>query len=65
VPARYKVWVVLGSERLELLIAYSTVKEGEEKMARKVLGLVVVLGLFSLSRILFHLSGFQKLGTFP
>jgi hypothetical protein len=34
---RYKVWVVLGSERLELLTTYAGVNEGEEKMARKVL----------------------------
>lgn len=34
---RYKVWVVLGSERLELPTAYAGINEGEEKMARKVL----------------------------
>ena len=34
---RYKVWVVLGSERLELPTTYAGVYEGEEKMARKVL----------------------------
>ncbi len=34
---RYKVWVVLGSERLELPTTYAGVDEGEEKMARKVL----------------------------
>lgn len=34
---RYKVWVVLGSERLELSTTYAGVYEGEEKMARKVL----------------------------
>ena len=34
---RHKVWVVLGSERLELPTAYPGVHEGEEKMARKVL----------------------------
>ena len=34
---RYKVWVVLGSERLELPTVYAGVYEGEEKMARKVL----------------------------
>jgi hypothetical protein len=34
---RYKVWVVLGSERLELPTTYAGVHEGEEKMARKVL----------------------------
>jgi hypothetical protein len=33
----YKVWVTLGSERLELPTAYAGVYEGEEKMARKVL----------------------------
>ena len=35
--ARYKVWVVLGEERLELPTSYAGIKEGEEKMARKVL----------------------------
>jgi len=34
---RYKVWVVLGPERLELPTTYTGIKEGEEKMARKVL----------------------------
>ena len=34
---RYKVWVVLGPERLELPKTYTGIKEGEEKMARKVL----------------------------
>ena len=34
---RYKVWVVLGPERLELPTTYAGIKEGEEKMARKVL----------------------------
>ena len=34
---RYKVWVVLGPERLELPTTYVGIKEGEEKMARKVL----------------------------
>jgi len=42
---RYKVWVALGPERLELPTTYTgirthiaiNVKEGEEKMARKVL----------------------------
>jgi hypothetical protein len=34
---RYKVWVVLGQERLELPTAYGKVEEGEEKVARKVL----------------------------
>ena len=34
---RYKVWVVLGSERLELPTTYAGINEGEEKMARKVL----------------------------
>ena len=34
---RYKVWVVLGSERLELPTTYAGIYEGEEKMARKVL----------------------------
>jgi len=34
---RYKVWVVLGQERLELPTAYAKVEEGEEKVARKVL----------------------------
>jgi hypothetical protein len=33
----YKVWVVLGPERLELPKTYTGIKEGEEKMARKVL----------------------------
>ena len=37
---RHKVWVVLGSERLELPTAYPGVHEGEEKMARKVLRLL-------------------------
>jgi hypothetical protein len=31
------VWVVLGPERFELPTAYAGIKEGEEKMARKVL----------------------------
>jgi len=35
---RYKVWVSLGSERLELPTTYTAVCEGEEKLARKVLG---------------------------
>lgn len=35
--ARYRVWVVLGPERFELPTAYAGIKEGEEKMARKVL----------------------------
>ncbi|KAI0282397.1 hypothetical protein BC826DRAFT_292867 [Russula brevipes] len=35
--ARYKVWVVLGEERLELPRTYAAIEEGEEKMARKVL----------------------------
>jgi hypothetical protein len=35
--ARYKVWVVLGEERLELPTTYAVIEEGEEKMARKVL----------------------------
>jgi len=34
---RYKVWVVLGPERPELPTTYTGIKEGEEKMARKVL----------------------------
>lgn len=34
---RYKVWVVLGQERLELPAAYAKVEEGEEKVAKKVL----------------------------
>ena len=34
---RYKVWVVLGSERLGLSTTYAGVSEGEEKIARKVL----------------------------
>jgi hypothetical protein len=37
VGVRYKVWVVLGSERLELPTTYAGINEGEEKMARKVL----------------------------
>lgn len=35
--ARYRVWVVLGPERFELPTSYAGIKEGEEKMARKVL----------------------------
>ena len=35
--ARYRVWVVLGVERLELPTTYAGIKDGEEKMARKVL----------------------------
>ena len=35
--ARYRVWVVLGPERFELPTAYAGIREGEEKMARKVL----------------------------
>ena len=34
---QYKVWVVLGEERLELPRTYTVIEEGEEKMARKVL----------------------------
>ena len=34
---RYKVWVVLGPERLELPTTYTGIKGGEEKRARKVL----------------------------
>lgn len=34
---RYKVWVVLGQERLELPTVYFKVEEGEEKVAKKVL----------------------------
>lgn len=37
VGVRYKVWVVLGSERFELPTTYAGINEGEEKMARKVL----------------------------
>jgi hypothetical protein len=37
VGVRYKVWVELGSERLELPTTYAGINEGEEKMARKVL----------------------------
>jgi hypothetical protein len=37
VGVRYKVWVVLGSERLELPTSYAGINEGEEMMARKVL----------------------------
>ena len=33
----YKVWVVLGQERLELPTEYDKVEEGEEKVAKKVL----------------------------
>ena len=36
-PSRYKVWIVLGQERLELPTTYVTVEDGEEKLARKVL----------------------------
>ena len=35
--ARYRVWVVMGPDRFELPTAYAGIKEGEEKMARKVL----------------------------
>ncbi|KAF8258505.1 hypothetical protein EI94DRAFT_1911940 [Lactarius quietus] len=35
--SRYKVWIVLGQERLELPAAYAKVEDGEEKLARKVL----------------------------
>ena len=34
---RYKVWIVLGQERLELPTTYANVEDGEEKLARKVL----------------------------
>ena len=34
---RYKVWIVLGQERLELPTTYVKVEDGEEKLARKVL----------------------------
>lgn len=36
---RYKVWIVLGSERLELLTTYADLElmEGGKKMARKVM----------------------------
>ncbi|KAH9159017.1 hypothetical protein EDB89DRAFT_2056365, partial [Lactarius sanguifluus] len=37
VAPRYKVWLVLGQERLELPTAYFKVEEGEEKVAKKVL----------------------------
>jgi hypothetical protein len=37
VGVRYKVWVVLGSERFELPTTYAGINEGQEKMARKVL----------------------------
>ncbi|KAI0262038.1 hypothetical protein BC834DRAFT_892735 [Gloeopeniophorella convolvens] len=33
----YRVWVVLGQERLELPTTYARVEDGEEKIARKVL----------------------------
>jgi hypothetical protein len=36
-PMRYRVWVVLGQERLELPTTYVRIEEGEEKVARKVL----------------------------
>lgn len=35
---RYKVWVLLGSERLELPTTYAAFYAGDENMARKVLG---------------------------
>lgn len=34
---RYKVWIVLGQERLELPATYVKIEDGEEKLARKVL----------------------------
>jgi len=34
---QYKVWVVLGLERLKLPTTYTAIREGEEKMVRKVL----------------------------
>jgi len=34
---QYKVWVVLGEERLELPTGYAEIEEGEDKVARKVL----------------------------
>jgi hypothetical protein len=34
-PLRYRVWAVLGQERLELLTTYARIEEGEEKVARR------------------------------
>ena len=33
----YKVWFVMGSERLELPVTFSTLGEGEERVAKQVL----------------------------
>jgi hypothetical protein len=35
--SRHKVWVRLGTERLELPVTFSSLSEGQERVARQVL----------------------------
>jgi hypothetical protein len=34
----YKVWIILGDEKLELPVTFATVNEGRERVAKQVLG---------------------------
>jgi hypothetical protein len=36
-PDTYKVWIVMGSEKLELPVTFATVGEGEERVSKQVL----------------------------
>lgn len=34
----YKVWIIMGSEKLELPVTFSNIDEGRERLAKQVLG---------------------------
>lgn len=40
----HKVWVILGKERLELPIAFPSLREGRERLAKQVLGRLLSRG---------------------
>jgi len=35
---KHKVWIVMGNEKLELPVTFATISEGQERVAKQVLG---------------------------